>query len=446
VPLTLPHEQELRHHHHSKQDQFCAAQNYSEKEIIQKLEGNSFSMCSFVDRTIKLDKMSGTIQGFSKELTLTVKCFFGFEETLIEELNELGYPKVSKLNRAVQLKGTWKDVYFLNLHLRCAISILVEITTFRIKSEDDLYNQARKINWSNFFDVKKTFAVRGAIFSDLFTSTHYPNLLLKDAVVDHFREAAGTRPDVELKRPQVMLDLYVNNYEATISVNTSGNPLFQRGYRSTAGDAPINEVVAASLIRLSGWDRKTTFIDPFCGSGTFLIEAALLASGIPSNIERQHYAFKNFKNFDAELWDETYDSATRIVRSLPCEILGSDISDEMVLKSRRNLRTFSFGRFIKISPKPFNEVKTPEGKVFILSNPPYDVRMDAEVETLYQEIGSWLKHEIKDGKACIISSSIEGLKSIGLKPSSKVKVYNGNLDCSFRSYDLFEGKRKENIT
>ncbi len=152
------------------------------------------------------------------------------------------------------------------------------------------------------------------------------------------------------------------------------------------------------------------------------------------------------KTFDAELWDETYNNATRIVRSLPCEILGSDISDEMVLKSRRNLRTFSFGRFIKISPKPFNEVKTPEGKVFILSNPPYDVRMDADVETLYQEIGSWLKHEIKDGKACIISSSIEGMKSIGLKPSSKVKVYNGNLDCSFRSYDLFEGKRKENIT
>jgi putative N6-adenine-specific DNA methylase len=404
-------------------------------------------MCSFVGRIIKLYKMSGTIQGFSKELTLTVKCFFGFEETLIEELNELGYQKkVSKLNRAVQLKGTWKDVYFLNLHLRCAISILVEITTFRIKSEDDLYQQAKKINWSNFFDVNKTIAVRGAIFSDLFTSTHYPNLLLKDAVVDHFREIDGNRPDVELKRPQVMLDLYINNFEATISVNTSGNPLFQRGYRSTAGDAPINEVVAASLIRMSGWDRKTTFIDPFCGSGTFLIEAALLASGIPSNIERQHYAFKNFKNFDAELWDETYNKATRIVRSLPCEILGSDISDEMVLKSRRNLRTFSFGRFVKISAKPFEEVTTTDDeKVFILTNPPYDVRMDADVELLYQDIGTWLKHEIKDGKACLISSSIEGMKSVGLKPSRKVKVYNGNLDCSFRIFDLFEGKRKESL-
>ena len=389
--------------------------------------------------------MSGTIQGFSKELTLTLKCFFGFEETLIEELHELGYKKTSKLNRAVQLKGNWKDVYFLNLHLRCAISILVEITTFKIKSEDDLYNQALKINWSNFFDVRKTFAVRGAIFSDLFTSTHYPNLLLKDAVVDHFREKDGNRPDVELKRPQIMLDLYINNYEATISVNTSGNPLFQRGYRSTAGDAPINEVVAASLIRMSGWDRKTTFIDPFCGSGTFLIEAALLASGIPSNIERQHYAFKNFNNFDEALWEKTYNDATRIVRSLPCQIMGSDISDEMVLKSRRNLRSFSFARFVKVSPKPFDEVKPEDSPVFILSNPPYDVRMEADVEELYQNIGSWLKHEIKEGTACIISSSLEGLKSIGLKPSRKVKVYNGNLDCSFRFYELFEGKRVENL-
>jgi putative N6-adenine-specific DNA methylase len=284
------------------------------------------------------------------------------------------------------------------------------------------------------------------VFSDIFTSTHYPNLLLKDAVVDHFRDIDGNRPDVELKRPQVMLDLYINDNEATVSVNTSGNPLFQRGYRTTAGDAPINEVVAASLIRMSGWDRKTTFIDPFCGSGTFLIEAALLASGVPSNIERQHYAFKNFKNFNEGLWQETYDNATRIVRSLPCEILGSDISDEMVLKSRRNLRTFSFGRFVKVTPKPFEEVKAPDnGPVFILSNPPYDVRMEADVELLYQDIGSWLKHEMKDGTACIISSSPEGLKSIGLKPSRKVQVYNGNLDCSFRFFKLFEGKRIDTL-
>jgi putative N6-adenine-specific DNA methylase len=389
--------------------------------------------------------MNGNKNGFDKELTITLKCFFGFEETLKEELIEYGYNDVEILNRAVQIRGKWKDVYFLNLHSRCSIAILVEIASFRIKSENDLINRASKIKWSEYFDVKKTFAVKGAIYSDLFTNTHYPYLLVKDAIVDHFRDLTGDRPDVEIKRPQVLIDLYISNTLVTISVNTSGNPLFQRGYRNASGEAPINEVVAASLIRMSGWDRKTTLMDPFCGSGTLLIEGALLASGIPSNIERQHYAFKNFKNFDQKLWDEIYDNATRIVRKLPCRFIGSDISDEMVLKSRRNLREFSFGRFIEISGKPFNEVKKTDEPVFIISNPPYGQRLELD-EELYSEIGTWLKHEIKEGTACIISSSEEGFKSIGLKHSKKVKVYNGNLDCSFRSYELFEGKRKDTIS
>ena len=389
--------------------------------------------------------MNGNISGFDEELIITLKCFFGFEETLKEELLEYGYDQIEILNRAVQIRGTWKDVYYLNLHSRCSISILVEIASFRIKTENDLYQNASKIKWSNIFDVNKTFAVKGAIYSDIFTNTHYPYLLVKDAIVDHFRDKSGNRPNIEIKRPQVLIDVYIRNNQVTISVNTSGNPLFQRGYRNAAGEAPINEVVAASLIRMSGWDRKTNLMDPFCGSGTILIEGALLATGIPSNIERQHYAFKNFKNFDQNLWDEIYDKAIRIVRKLPCKFLGSDISDEMVLKSRRNLREFSFGRFIEISGKPFNEVRKSDEPVFIISNPPYGQRLEIE-EELYAQIGSWLKHEIKEGTACIISSSEEGFKAIGLKHSKKVKVYNGNLDCSFRCYELFEGKRKDSLS
>ena len=389
--------------------------------------------------------MNGNISGFDEELIITLKCFFGFEETLKEELLEYGYDQIEILNRAVQIQGTWKDVYYLNLHSRCSISILVEIASFRIKTENNLYQSASKIKWSNIFDVNKTFAVKGAIYSDIFTNTHYPYLLVKDAIVDHFRDKTDDRPNIEIKRPQVLIDVYIRNNQVTISVNTSGNPLFQRGYRNAAGEAPINEVVAASLIRMSGWDRKTNLMDPFCGSGTILIEGALLSTGIPSNIERQHYAFKNFKNFDQNLWDEIYGKAIRIVRKLPCKFLGSDISDEMVLKSRRNLREFSFGRFIEISGKPFNEVRKSDESVFIISNPPYGQRLEIE-EELYAQIGSWLKHEIKEGTACIISSSEEGFKSIGLKHSKKVKVYNGNLDCSFRCYELFEGKRKDSLS
>ncbi len=376
------------------------------------------------------------------ELNITLKCFFGFEQTLAEELNELGYDKVELLNRAVRIKGSWEDVYFLNLYLRCAISILVEIEHFFIKSEDDLYKKAAEIYWNEIFSVNKTFAIKGAVFSSLFKNTHYPFLVLKDAIVDCFNEIQNERPNIDLKKPQVLFDLYIKENEVTISVNTSGLPLFQRGYREEVGEAPMNEVVAASLIRQSGWDRITTFMDPFCGSGTILIEAAFLASGIPSNIERQHYAFKNLNNYDDALWNEIYGSAPRIVRSLPCEIIGSDISDEMILKTRRNFRSMSFGRFVKTAVLPFDQVTKTGEKLFILTNPPYGERMETDIPELYDTLGTWMKHKMTNSEAWIISSSEEGWKSIGLKPTRKIKVYNGDLECSFRKFEIYDGSKK----
>lgn len=376
------------------------------------------------------------------ELKITLKCFFGFEQTLGEELIELGYDKIEFLNRAVRINGSWEDVYFLNLYIRCAISILVEIEHFFIKSEDDLYKKASGIYWNEIFSVNKTFAIKGAVFSSLFKNTHYPFLVLKDAIVDCFNEVQNERPNIDLKKPQVLFDLYIKENEVTISVNTSGLPLFQRGYREEVGEAPLNEVVAASLIRQSGWDRITTFMDPFCGSGTILIEAAFLASGIPSNIERQHYAFKNLNNYDDALWNEIYGSAPRIVRSLPCEIIGSDISDEMILKTRRNFRSMSFGRFVKTAVLPFDQVTKKDEKFFILTNPPYGERMETDIPELYDTLGTWMKHKMTNSEAWIISSSDEGWKSIGLKPTRKIKVYNGDLECSFRKFEIYDGSKK----
>jgi putative N6-adenine-specific DNA methylase len=194
---------------------------------------------------------------------------------------------------------------------------------------------------------------------------------------------------------------------------------------------------------MSGWDRKQTFVDPFCGSGTLLVEAALLASGIPSNIERQHYAFKNLKNYDAKIWEALFENAPRIVRALPCRIIGGDISDEMVLKARRNLRTFSFGRFVEVHSAPFEQLKI-EPPVFILTNPPYDERLSTDVEELYGNLGTWLKHQMAGSKACVISGSLEGFHAIGLKASKKHRVFNGDIECEFRQYDLFEGKKALN--
>jgi len=379
------------------------------------------------------------------DFLLTIKTFYGAEQVLKEELEELGYKDVVLLNRAVQLHGNLKDIYFLNFHLRCALSILVQIASFRIKNEEDLYKQAKKIDWTTYFDVNKTFAVKGAINSDLFRNTHYPFLLIKDAICDTFREKLDDRPNVEKKVPQVVIDAYIRNDEVVLSLNTSGAPLFQRGYRTETGVAPLNEVTAAILIRLSGWDRKSDFMDAFCGSGTLLVEAALLALNIPSNCERQHYAFKNFKNYDEKLWTEIYEAVNRRPQPLPFKISGSDINSEMVMKAKRNLRAFPFGRFIDITVNDFKDVQPTSSNGTLISNPPYGERMGEELDEMYEAMGDWFKNSLQGWNCWVISSNYEAIKHIGLKPSKKIKLYNGDLECSFRKFEIFGGSRREHV-
>lgn len=376
-------------------------------------------------------------------LKITLKTLFGLEEVLKEELEELGYSDVKILNRAVQIDGTWKDIYFLNLHTRCSISILVEIAQFRIKHEDDLYSKSMKIDWTEYFDISKTFAVKGAVNSDFFNHTQFPYLVVKDAIADTFRKKFNERPDVDIKRPQVLFDLYINNDVVTISLNTSGVPLYQRGYREEVGDAPLNEVLAAGLLRLSKWDKKSPILDPFCGSGTILIEAALMAANIPSMIERQHYAFKNFKNFIASDWEEIYEAANKRCAELPVRIIGSDLSDEMVLKARRNLRGIAVGRFVEVKSASFDELTDLDlENCLMITNPPYGERMGDEIEEMYEKLGDWMKNYMKGSTCWIISSSVEGFKSVGLKPDRKIKLYNGSLECSFRKYSIYDGSKR----
>jgi putative N6-adenine-specific DNA methylase len=378
----------------------------------------------------------------AEKLTITLKTIYGLEEVLAEELIELGYQKPNVLNRAVQIQGTLRDVYFLNLHVRCAISVLVEIEKFRIRSEDDLYKKASRIDWTKYFSVEKTFAVKGAVFSDLFNNTQYPLLLVKDAIVETFRDKVGDRPDVNIKTPQVVFDVYINKEHVTVSLNTSGAPLFQRGYRQEVGIAPLNEVVAAGLLRTSGWDMKSTLIDPFCGSGTILIEAALMAAGLPPQIERNHFAFKNFSNFDAQIWESILDDVPTRVTSLPCRIIGSDIESEMVTKARRNLRGLSIGRFVETNVNGFDENEKPDETGIMISNPPYGERMGDEIDELYAEVGDWMKTKMSGFNCWLLSSNFSAFKHVGLRPDKKVKVYNGDLECSFRRYSIYEGSKK----
>lgn len=378
-----------------------------------------------------------------EKIKITLKTFFGLENVLKEELAELGYSDVEIQNRAVQLVGTWRDVYFLNLHARCAINVLVELKKFRINEENDLYKECMKIKWNTFFDSSKTFAIRGAVHSRIFSHSQYPFLLVKDAIVDTFTKEENKRPDVNTKAPQVAFDLYIKENFVTISLNTSGVPLFQRGYRTETGDAPLNEVLAAGMIRLSGWNRKSTFVDPFCGSGTLLIEAAFLAANIPSNIERQHYAFKNFKSYDEVLWNDVYQSANKRCSELDFEILGSDKDAEMVTIARRNLRGLPINKLITIKTASFDELTQPEKGGVLISNPPYGERIGDRVEEMYGELGDWFKKEMKGFDCWVISSNEDALKNIGLKPDKKIKLFNGDLECSFRKYRIFEGSHRD---
>lgn len=378
-----------------------------------------------------------------KELIITVKTLYGFEDILSEELNELGYDKVEKGNRSVQLKGGWKDVYRINYLSRLSISVLVEIESFYIHKEDDLYKEAKKIDWTNYFDVDKTISVKGAVFSRIFNHTNYPMLLVKDAIVDTFREKTGERPNVELKSPQVVIDVYISEKKVVLSLNTSGVPLFQRGYRQQTGEAPMNEVLAAGLLRLSGWDRKSPLVDPMCGSGTIAIEAALWAADIPSMIERYHYAFKNFKTFDAEVWEEVRSEGNDRPIKLDFPIIAADEDAGMIRKAQRNSRVAPIGKMIEFVTTEFKDFDPPEGGGTLIMNPPYGERMGDEMIELYEEIGDTFKQKYAGYSCWIVSSNIDAIKRVGLKPNAKIKVFNGSLECSFRKFEVFEGSLKD---
>lgn len=380
------------------------------------------------------------------KLVITVKTLFGLEESLVEELKELGYDNPTILNRAVQVQGSWEDVYKLNFHLRLAISVLVQIDQFYIQSSDDLYKKSKLIAWEDYFDVDKTFAVKGAVFSTIFNHTSYPYLVVKDAIVDRFREKKDERPNVNASNPQVLFDVYIREKQVTLSLNTSGLPLYQRGYRQQTGDAPINEVLAAGLIRLSGWDRKSTFIDPMCGSGTIAIEAALMAAGIPAMIEREHYAFKNFKMYDADLWNKIYDAAPRRPIKLDFDIYASDSDAGVLQKAKRNASNAPIGKMIQFQIRDFSEVEKPKDQGVLIVNPPYGERMGDEVSELYESLGDFFKQKMTGFDCWIITSNLDAAKSVGLKPSKKHTVYNGKLECTFRKYSIFEGSLKEKKT
>lgn len=377
-----------------------------------------------------------------ERFAITIKTVFGLEPALEQNLHELGYKDVNLINRGAQIMGTWADIYKLNYELRCGISVLIEITHFRFENKEELYKNIRAINWTQLFDGRKTFAIRGFASSKLFPNTQFPLLLAKDAIVDDFRARTGSRPNVDLKNADVVLDLHILDNHATVSINTSGDPLFKRGYRKETGLAPLNEVVAAGMIYLSGWDRKSAFIDPMCGSGTLAIEAAMIASNTAAGKLRESFTFMHLSNFDRALWEKTVEEADQKTTRCEAKIYASDDSEMMINKARRNIRTLPFARNIELNTIDFRDFKKPSESGVVITNPPYGERIGENVEALYKDMGDWMKQQMTGFNCWILSSNKDAFNAVGLKANRTIKLFNGSLPCDFRKYEIFAGKKE----
>lgn len=370
----------------------------------------------------------------------TATTMAGLEEVLAQELIEIGADEVQIARRSVYFSGDVKLLYKANYCLRTALRILVPIDSYKIHSADDLYQRAKNFKWEELFGCEQTFAIQSTVFTDLFNNSMFASLKLKDAIVDRFRYKFGNRPSVDSKNPDILINLHISNEICTISLDSSGESLHKRGYRLDQNEAPMSEVLAAGLIRLSGWDRKSDLIDPMCGSGTIAIEAAMLANGIFPGSVRKNFAFRNWPTFKPELFKQVEIEAQPDVQT-PVRISASDILRRNIDIASKNADEAGVGSLIDFKVSDFKFLEPNSEKPFLLFNPPYGERLSSDDTTFYGMIGERLKHHYTDATVWIISTP-QCLKSIGLRPSRKISILNGSLECSFRKYELYSGSKK----
>lgn len=369
---------------------------------------------------------------------------FGLEEVLSKELQKLGAQNVLIGNRSVSFLGDKGFMYKANLALRTAIRILKPIRSFTVLDEDSLYNKLKAIPWEEYLHSAGSFAINSVVHSKDFTSnSHYISLKSKDAIVDYFRDKYDERPDVDLKHPDVRIHVHIQHKTCTVSLDSSGDSLHKRGYRVDTNIAPINEVLAAGLVMLSGYDGTGNFIDPMCGSGTILIEAAMLAANIPANINRPEFGFEKWRNYDNALFEKIHDSILKRVRSPQSKIMGFDKAPSAIRKAKENIESANLSDFIKVFQINFFESeKQVFGPTTILFNPPYGERLEIDTTSFYAEIGDTLKNNYPDTTAWFITSDLEALKHVGLRTSKRIPMRNADLDCRFVKYELYKGTRK----
>ena len=377
-----------------------------------------------------------------KEFELIAKTFMGLEQVLAQELTQLGANNVQIGRRVVTFTGNKEIMYRANFQLHTAIRILKPIAHFKAKSADDMYNEVSKIDWSLYIEKGKTFSVDSVVYSDEFTNSRFVTYKVKDAIVDQFRERTGTRPNISVTNPDIRLNIHVAEFDATLSLDSSGESLHRRGYRQESVEAPLNEVLAAGMILMTGWKGETDFIDPMCGSGTLPIEAALIARNISPGVFRKEFAFEKWPDFDKDLFDEIYNDESQ-EREFEHHIYGYDVDMKCVNTAKLNVTAAGLSKDITIAHQYFKDFKQPEEKSIIIMNPPYGERISTpNLLGTYKMIGERLKHNFMDNEAWILSYREECFRQIGLKPSIKIPLYNGSLECEFRRYQMFDGKMK----
>lgn len=379
----------------------------------------------------------------AQEFEMIAKTFMGLENVLAEELTKLGANNIQTGRRMVSFTGNKELLYRANVQLHTAIRILKPIAHFKARSAEDMYDEVKKIDWSEYIGEGKTFSVDSVVYSEEFRNSRFVTYKVKDAIVDQFRERTGTRPNISVSNPDIRLNIHIAEDHATLSLDSSGESLHRRGYRQENVEAPLNEVLAAGMILMSGWHGETDFIDPMCGSGTLLIEAALIARNISPGVFRKEYAFERWADFDQELFDNIYNDDSE-EREFNHHIYGYDIDMKAVNTASLNVRAAGLTKDITVSQQDFKDFQKPEEPAIIITNPPYGERISTpNLLGTYRMIGERLKHAFGGNTAWILSYREECFEQIGLKPSIKIPLYNGSLECEFRKYAMFDGKMKE---
>ena len=380
-----------------------------------------------------------------KEFKMVAKTFQGLEEVLAKELTNLGANDIEIGRRMVTFTGDKEMLYRANFCLRTAIRVLMPICEFKASDADELYDKAMEIPWEEYMDNSMTFRIDTVVFSDDFRHSKFVAYRVKDGIADYFRQKTGNRPNVVLTNPDIYIHIHISENDVSISLDSSGESLHKRGWREATVKAPINEVLAAGLIMLTGWDGQTDLIDPMCGSGTLLIEAALIANNIWPGVFRKEFAFEKWKDYDQELFERIYNDDSQ-EREFTHHIYGYDINRQNVSIAQTNVKAAGVSKCVTVEQKDIADFTQPENPAIMITNPPYGERiMPDDLLALYDTFGSILKHEFVGNDAWVISFKEECFDKIGMRPSTRFAIYNGALECEFRKYQVFKGRLSDHL-